>query len=103
LIAFGSILVGVILLVFWMSIAGLVLFVFYEFKIRLIIENFGYIGFRETIEQHSYDFLLFGGIVMFFLILSSISFYALLVKLTWNEVHKEVKREIDKLKQISKK
>ncbi len=95
-IAFWSVIAGLLLSIFWLVLAGIVI---------ISVAFFRFEQLASYVQQGRYYDMLnlpaFIGavlVVVFFLVMSSLSFYAVLVKYTWNEVHQEVSREVSDMK-----
>ena len=96
-VAFWSVIVGFILSIFWIIMAGLVLTMYLRFEVNTIAQ---YVEQNKIYEIYQAPGLLtVAAVVIFFLILSSLSFYAVLVKYTWNEIHNEIEKQLEKLRQ----
>ncbi len=92
-IAFCGLIIGFIFSILWIIIAGLVLSTYFKIEIKLIND---YI-MQNRISEIFYlnEFLIVGLIIVLFLFLSSLSFYAALVKYTLDGI----KKDLDKVKQ----
>ena len=91
-IAFASIIVGSLLSLLWLTIAGVIINEFFIDKINAITtyyQQYGFIGIYYLPEV-----LYIGGLVLFFLFLASLCFYAILIKYTWNTISDEILNEI---------
>jgi hypothetical protein len=91
-IAFTSVIVGSLLSLLWIIIAGVVINEFFMDKIDAITTYYQQYGFIRI--YYLPEVLYIGGLVLFFLFLSSLCFYAILIKYTWNTISDEVQKEI---------
>jgi hypothetical protein len=102
-VALTSVIIGSLLSILWIIIGGVIINEFFRNKIDVITSYYQQYGFNGIFYLPEVLFL--GGLILFFLFLSSLCFYAILIKYTWNaisdEVQKAITRQIQKTGQPS--